>query len=128
MPSRQTLDRFIACVEANTHVKAVAEFYAEDCSIRENQAPARLGRVAQLEREQQLLSRVRKMTSSCVRPAMLDGDCVAIRWIFEFDWADGSSTRLEEVALQRWHGELIAEETFFYDPKQAVAAIPPRQV
>lgn len=127
MPSRQTLDRFIACVEANTHAEAVTQFYAEDCSIRENQAPARLGRDAQLEREQQLLSRVRKMTSTCVHPAVLEGDHVAIRWVFEFDWMDGRSTRLEEVALQRWRGESIAEEVFFYDPGQAVAATPSRQ-
>jgi len=25
-------------------------------------------------------------------------------------------TRIEELAWQRWEGEHIAEETFFYDP------------
>ncbi len=27
---------------------------------------------------------------------------------------------MEELAWQRWEGEHIAEETFFYDPAQAV--------
>jgi hypothetical protein len=27
-------------------------------------------------------------------------------------------TRIEELAYQRWEGERIAEETFFYDPAQ----------
>ena len=41
-----------------------------------------------------------------------------IRWIFDFDWLDGSITHMEELAYQRWEGEQIAEETFFYDPAQ----------
>ena len=32
--------------------------------------------------------------------------------------ADGRATRLEELADQRWEGEKIAEEQFFYDPAQ----------
>ena len=41
-----------------------------------------------------------------------------IRWIFQFEWLDGTATRIEELAYQRWEGERIAEETFFYDPAQ----------
>jgi hypothetical protein len=29
-------------------------------------------------------------------------------------------THMEELAYQRWEGERIAEETFFYDPAQRV--------
>lgn len=29
--------------------------------------------------------------------------------------------RMEEIAWQRWEGERIAEETFFYDPAQRAA-------
>jgi hypothetical protein len=53
-----------------------------------------------------------------VRPAFVEGDFAAIRWIFEFDWRDGSRTVIEEVAIQRWQDDRIAEETFFYDPAQ----------
>ena len=37
---------------------------------------------------------------------------------------DGSVTHIEEVAWQRWEGEQIAEEMFFYDPAQQVARRP----
>ena len=30
------------------------------------------------------------------------------------------SMEMEELAYQRWEGECIAEETFFYDPAQRV--------
>lgn len=43
-----------------------------------------------------------------------------IRWIFQFDWQDGTTTHLEELAYQRWEGERIAQETFFYDLAQRV--------
>jgi hypothetical protein len=56
--------------------------------------------------------------STCVRPIFVNGDRVVIRWIFQFQWKDGSSTRIEELAYQRWESERVAEEQFFYDPAQ----------
>ena len=58
------------------------------------------------------------MASTCVRPVFASGDRVVVRWIFEFEWLDGTRTRMEELAYQRWEGERIAEERFFYDPAQ----------
>ena len=118
MPSQETIHRFIARVEENAHAQAVDEFYAEDCVIRENQDEPRVGRGVQAARERAILARAGAMESRCIPPVMQAGDHVAIRWIFEFHWPDGTLTRMEEVALQRWEGERIAEETFFYDPFQ----------
>ena len=36
------------------------------------------------------------------------------------EWLDGTVTHMEELAYQRWEGERIAEEQFFYDPAQLV--------
>ena len=57
---------------------------------------------------------------------LVNGDIVVIRWIFEFEWLDGSTMRLEELAYQRWEGERIAQEQFFYDPSQFAPAKPSR--
>ena len=46
-----------------------------------------------------------------------------IRWIFHFEWQDGTVTHMEELAYQRWEGERIAEEKFFYDPAQRVPVV-----
>jgi hypothetical protein len=43
-----------------------------------------------------------------------------IRWIFEFEWKDGSAARIEELAYRRWQDERIAQDQFFYDPRQFV--------
>ena len=65
-----------------------------------------------------MLARAKSVSSKCVRPVFVNGDYVVIRWIFQFGWLDGTVTRMEELAYQRWEGERIAEETFFYDPAQ----------
>jgi hypothetical protein len=124
MPSKETLERFIARVEQNAHDLAIEEFYTENSSMQENQAPPRVGRDAHLANERRVLARARSVQSSCVRPVFVSGDRVVIRWRFRFDWVDGTMTEMEEVACQRWEGERIAEETFFYDPTQRVPRKP----
>jgi hypothetical protein len=56
----------------------------------------------------------------CVRPFFLSDDKVVIRWTFIFKWLDGTITHMEELAYQRWVGDRIVEEQFFYDPAQTV--------
>ncbi len=120
MPTHQTLDRFIDRVEQNTHVEAIEEFYTEDASMQENMAPPRVGRYTLAAQEAATLARASSVSSSCVRPAFVNGDHVVIRWVFEFTWKDGTSSRIEELAYQRWECERIAQEQFFYDPRQFV--------
>jgi hypothetical protein len=120
MPSRETLERFAARVEQGAHVEAVQEFYAEHSTMRENLAEPRTGRELHIANERKVLGRARSVRSECVRPVFVNGDHVVVRWIFEFEWLDGTFTRMEELAYQRWEGERIAEEQFFYDPAQRV--------
>lgn len=124
MPTTETLERFIARVEQNAHVEAVEEFYTEHSSMQENQSAPRIGRDAHIANERSVLSRAKTLTSTCVRPVLVNGDHVVIRWIFRFEWLDGTVTRMEELAYQRWEGERITEEAFFYDPAQRVPRKP----
>src|ERR1700731_3813364 len=118
MPKVETLERFVACVVQNLHADAVEEFYTTDASMQENQAAPRIGRDSHVSAERRLLSQAKAVTSQCVRPIFLSGDRVVIRWIFHFEWLDGTVTHMEELAYQRWEGERVAGETFFYDPAQ----------
>lgn len=127
MPSSETLERFIARVEQNFHAEAIEEFYTEDGAIRENQAPPRVGRSSLVAGERAVLARAKSVQSECIRPVLADGSIVVIRWVFRFEWLDGSTTRMEELAYQRWEGERIAEEQFFYDPAQRIPVKPSAQ-
>lgn len=118
MPSQDTLKRFIARVEENAHVEAIEEFYAPHATMQENDLPPRVGKEVLLANERAVLARSRSVKSKCVHPVFANGDLVVVRWIFEFERNDGSRIRMEELAYQRWEGERIAEEKFFYDPRQ----------
>lgn len=126
MPTAETMERFIARVEQGFHAEAIEEFYLEDGAIRENQSAPRVGRDALVAGERKVLARARTVHTTCVRPYFVSGSNAVVRWIFRFEWLDGSVTEMEELAYQRWDGERIAEEQFFYDPAQRVPASRPR--
>jgi hypothetical protein len=86
--------------------------------MQENQSPPRVGRDVLIARERAVLAKARSVQSKCVRPVFVNGDNVVVRWIFDFEWLDGTKTRMEELAYQRWDDDRIVEETFFYDPSQ----------
>ena len=118
MPTAETLERFIALVEANAHAEAIEAFYTPDASMQENQSEPRVGRDRLVANERRVLAKAKTVTSRCVRPVFVTGDFVVIRWIFHFAWLDGTESKMEELAYQRWEGERIRQETFFYDPAQ----------
>lgn len=119
MPSQATLEAFIALVESGAHDTAIERYYTESASMQENLTePPRHGRANLVAHERAVLARVAKVESECVRPVFVDGDRVVIRWIFRFTFKDGSQRQMDELAYQRWEGEHIAEERFYYDPAQ----------
>ncbi|PCJ95429.1 MAG: polyketide cyclase [Flavobacteriaceae bacterium] len=120
MPKIETVENFISIVESNEHDKAIEEFYTLGASMKENQSEPRVGRDNLLENERKVLSKVRTMESKCIHPVFIKDDHVVIRWYFKFEWKDGTTTEIEEIAHQHWEGEYIREERFFYDPKQLI--------
>jgi hypothetical protein len=118
MPSRETVDAFVADVMSEDHVGAIERWYAPDASMQENQGPPRVGREVLMEGERRMLAGVASVRTELLAPPIVDGDQVAIRWRFTFTGKDGSVRAMEEVAWQAWAGEKIQRETFFYDPAQ----------
>lgn len=118
MPSRATVEAFVADVLSEDHVGAIARWYAEDASMQENQGAPRVGREALMAGEQKTLDRVASVKTELLAPPLVEGDTVAIRWRFTFTAKDGTARSMEEVAWQSWAGDKIVRETFFYDPAQ----------
>ncbi|MNQ27129.1 hypothetical protein D3C85_403810 [compost metagenome] len=118
MPKVETIEQFIAMVEANEHDKAIEKFYTTNASMQENQAEPRLGRDNLVANEKNTLLKVKSLISKCIRPYFINGDQVVIQWYFRFEWKNGTVSEIEEMAWQNWQGELIQSEKFFYDSKQ----------
>ena len=119
MPKLETIENFIAMVEANQHVEAVERFYALEASVQDNQSEPR-GKDKQIENEKKLLQQVKKMYSKCVRPYFINDNYVVIQWHFRFEFKNDTFINIEEIAHQQWKDEQIEKEQFFYDPKQFI--------
>ena len=118
MPSRERVLALVAMVEKAQFVEAIEEFYHPHASMQENQEAPRVGRDRLVAEERATMARFQTMRTHPVKTLLIDGDNVVIRWRFEFTPPQGPPAVLEELALQRWEGERIAEERFFYDPRQ----------
>ena len=119
MPTKATVDAFIAHVISGDHVGALRNWYHEDAWMQENQAPPlQGGREALLQREAAMMERSQSVITELLGGPLIEGDHVAIRWRFKFTFKDGSKLQQEEIAWQTWRGKKIATETFFYDPAQ----------
>jgi ketosteroid isomerase-like protein len=115
MPTRARLDEFIAVVESGDHAGAIERYYTEDSSMQENAAPPRVGRDVLVARERAFLATLSHVDSKAVT-SVVEGDHVAIHWLFDLTDKAGKVRRVDEVALQEWRGDRVFRERFFYDP------------
>ena len=90
MPSRALLDEFIAVVESGDHAGAIERYYTEDASMQENAAPPRVGRDGLVAHERGILARTSNVYSKAMS-SVVEGDRVAIHWIFELTSLSGKS-------------------------------------
>ena len=118
MPSAAAVNDLIDAVEAGRFVEAIERFYAPQASMQENNDDPRRGIAALVENESRILAIFKQVRGRSLGPALVAGDRVAINWAFDFERADGTRAHMEEVAWQRWLGDKVVEERFFYDPRQ----------
>jgi ketosteroid isomerase-like protein len=118
MPHKETVEAFIATVVSGQHAEAIERFYAPNATMQENHHPPRVGRDVLVAHERAALA---KHASVFTRPCdfyAIEGDRVAIHWVFEFTRLDGKQFKIDEFAYQRWEDDKVVEERFFYDPAQ----------
>ena len=127
MPSKATVDAFVVLVESGDYVGAIEQFYAADASTRENNGAPRVGRDNLMAIERHVMAAHKQIDARKLAPVVIDADTVAIVWRFDFTTLQDTMRTLEEVAWQKWRGEQLIEERFFYDPQQMLAERPVAQ-
>ncbi len=118
MPSRDIVEAFAERLEAGDFIGAIEQFYAPDAVTYENNAAPTVGRDKLVAKERGVLAASREVKAVRVGPSLIEGDHVATRWTFSFTNAEGVVRTLDEIAWQRWRGDRLVEERFYYDPKQ----------
>lgn len=117
MPTPARVAAFVAMVEGGRFVEAIETFYAEDATAQENLGRTTVGRAALVDKERAALTR-NDIATAKGSIALVDGDRVAINWVFEMTDDTGATRVLDEIAWQRWDGDRIVEERFYYDSGQ----------
>src|SRR5664279_4979205 len=87
--------------------------------VRNQQVAAapRVGRDLLVAHERGVLARMSQVYSKAMS-SVVEGDHVAIHWIFELTDISGKVYRIDEMSLQEWRGDKIFRERFFYDPSR----------
>jgi ketosteroid isomerase-like protein len=116
MPSLQRVKEFIARVESRDYIGALVEFYHEDVVVQENLSDVRRGRDALIAHEIDIANRFGSVPVRKVERFAVHDDHVFINWIFELKSKDGTARILDEVTMQTWRDDRIANERFYYDP------------
>lgn len=124
MPSRERVQEFITAVVTGNHAEAIARFYTETATMQENAGEPRRGLQTLVDRERKVTDGVARIVTHPPEEVVVEGDHVAIHWIFDFTHSDGRLRRVDEVALQVWDGDKIARERFFYDSPSAAWRAP----
>jgi len=125
MPSRAIVEDFIATIKRGEFLEALSRFYAEDMTAQENNLPPRIGRAAQQANEEAALERMR-FDNIQIASHLIDGDRVALNYVFEMTTRDGAHLRMDEIAYQVWRGDRIISERYYYDPAQRLPITPQR--
>src|SRR5260370_17278232 len=121
MPSRERLNEFIAVVEGGEHGGGIESYYTEDSSMQENAAAPRVGRDLLVAHERGVLTHMSHVYSKAVS-SVVEGDNVAIHWIFELTDKSGKVHRIDEMSLQEWRGDKVFRERVFYDTTRTTAS------
>ena len=98
-------------------MEAFEKYYHEDCTMTEATGDARVGKAANREAEKQFLASVKEWHDGGLIAVTSDeeaGVTMVESWI-DVTYQDGRRAKMEEIARQKWQGDQIIDERFYYN-------------
>lgn len=116
MSIQERVNQLNDMIQAGKIIEAMREFYADDVTMRENDNPPTEGLQANLEREQAFVDGTKWYGLELKGVAVGDGISF-VEWFMDFHYPlYGGRLRFTQVAVQRWRGDKIYDERFYYNP------------
>lgn len=98
-------------------MEAMREFYTDDVVMAENDNPPTVGLPANLEREEDFVANTTWYGLEQKGVAIGD-DISMVQWWMDFHNKHyGNRLAFTQVAVQRWRGDKIYDERFYYSPQ-----------
>ena len=99
-------------------MEAFEKFYHQDSSMIEATGEVRKGKDSNREFEKNFYGSIKEVHGGGVLGITSDeenGITMVEAWM-DVSFQDGSRMKMEEIARQKWQGEQIIEERFYYNP------------
>lgn len=95
---------------------AFEKYYAENCRMKEPGEAPRVGKNANREYEKKFVEAVDEWHNAEIRNVAIDeeNNTAAVEWFMEFT-IGGNRVQREQVAIQKWEGNQIVEEIFYFN-------------
>ncbi len=100
-------------------MEAFEKFYGDNVTMIECTGEVREGKDVNREFEQQFFSNVQEVHGAGVEAITSDeeaGVTMVETWM-DITFKDGNRVKMEEIARQKWDGDQIVEERFYYDTR-----------
>lgn len=113
----QKIKDMYAMVGQGQMMEAFEKYYHEDVAMVEATGEVRKGKAANREFEQQWLTSVKEMHGGGVTAVTSneeEGITMVESWM-EATFQDGNRIKTEEASVQKWQGDQIIHERFYYN-------------
>ncbi len=114
---RQRVDALNRMIQEGKIIEAMNEFYTDDLVMGENDAPPTEGLAANLAREEDFVAHTTWHGLELKGVAVGDGVTMVQWWMDFHNTHYGARLAFTQVAVQRWRGDKIYDERFYYAPQ-----------
>ena len=99
-------------------MEAFEKFYSPDIRMIEATGEIREGKDVNREFEIQFLSSIKEMHGGGTTAIAVDeqANTTMVETWMEVTFQDGNRVKMEQIARQKWEGNQIVEERFYYNP------------
>ncbi|MCI4668025.1 MAG: nuclear transport factor 2 family protein [Bacteroidia bacterium] len=104
--------------------EALDKFYADELTVIDNNFPPREGKEVQKQAIQRWFDSVQEFHGRGTHSITSDEEAgvTSVECWVDFTFKNGHRVKMEEVAIQRWQGDKIVHERFYYQME-----MPPQQ-
>ena len=95
-------------------MEAFEKFYADDIVMQENNEPARVGKDANREFEEQFFSSIKEFHGATLGDVAVTGDISFSEWVFDATFQDGNRVANPQVTRRKWKDGKVVNERFYH--------------
>ncbi len=95
-------------------MEAFEKYYAENCSMQENNQEPTVGKMANRKREEEFFSKITEFRGAKVLNVVAGDDVTMVEWNFDYTHADWGDRNYNQVAVQTWKNGQIVNEKYYY--------------